>query len=468
MAETYSFQVSALPREGEGLFTLINTTDDENFELLELFADITHGGAAYNQFSCHSKVEKISAASGGVAVAFTGARSNAASLSGKITLAVLPSSVTYAALLRNVEACYLMQPYSTATITGQFYQQTSMGPLCRRNMSGLMFSGSGEVQSFILAAGEGVAYSNNAEQSAATAVSTLVRRRRRYTVRITVSGDSYVADFYVPTPLGGRPLFSVFNESGSGVSCTINAIETELVSEEADFINIIPTYGGIGNPGFSLQYVDSIFGYGNLGVRDSITFNPFRTNAASLSGKLLSYVGDAAGGMFPEARHAGNQLRLGQANDFPYFTSANTFRAFENRASLAVVKPRPLSSSVQNGWVVGMRQPLVEKNRCPVVIKPKEGISLIATGMPAMGVDVTIFGVINRVPPNATYPAVGDVDNGVQYGPTGTDYTGTLVQPAEADVENGVSYGAGGTEFTGTFVGGGGGNTYSRGRVVNS
>ena len=76
---------------------------------------------------------------------------------------------------------------------------------------------------------------------------------------------------------------------------------------------------------------------------------------------------------------------------------------------------------------------------------------------------------ITHNPPNATYPAVGDVDQGIQYGPTGTDYTGTLVQPAEADVKNGVSYGAGGTEFTGTLVGGGGGgNTYSRGRVVNS
>ena len=68
----------------------------------------------------------------------------------------------------------------------------------------------------------------------------------------------------------------------------------------------------------------------------------------------------------------------------------------------------------------------------------------------------------------AAYPAVGDVDQGVQYGPTGTDYTGTLVQPAVGDVKTGVQYGAGGTEFTGTYVGGGGGNTYSRGRVVNS
>lgn len=61
----------------------------------------------------------------------------------------------------------------------------------------------------------------------------------------------------------------------------------------------------------------------------------------------------------------------------------------------------------------------------------------------------------------AVFPAVGDVDQGVAFGPTGADYTGTLEQPAEADVLLGVQYGAGGTEFTGEAVaGGGGGNIF--------
>lgn len=54
----------------------------------------------------------------------------------------------------------------------------------------------------------------------------------------------------------------------------------------------------------------------------------------------------------------------------------------------------------------------------------------------------------------AVFPAVGDVESPVTYGPTGADYTGTLVQPLVADVELGVQYGAGGTEFTGTLVAG--------------
>lgn len=58
---------------------------------------------------------------------------------------------------------------------------------------------------------------------------------------------------------------------------------------------------------------------------------------------------------------------------------------------------------------------------------------------------------------SAVFPPVGDVDLGVIFGPTGTDYTGTSVNPAEADVRTGTTYGAGGTEFTGTLVAGGGG-----------
>lgn len=39
--------------------------------------------------------------------------------------------------------------------------------------------------------------------------------------------------------------------------------------------------------------------------------------------------------------------------------------------------------------------------------------------------------------------------------------------PIVGEVQSGVDYGQQGTELTGTYVGGGGGNTYSRSRVVN-
>lgn len=55
------------------------------------------------------------------------------------------------------------------------------------------------------------------------------------------------------------------------------------------------------------------------------------------------------------------------------------------------------------------------------------------------------------------FPLEGDVDLGVTYGPTGSDFTGTLEQPAESSVLSGVQYGADGVEFTGTASGGSGG-----------
>ena len=61
----------------------------------------------------------------------------------------------------------------------------------------------------------------------------------------------------------------------------------------------------------------------------------------------------------------------------------------------------------------------------------------------------------------AVFPDEGDVDLGINYGATGTEFTGTLVQPDITDVLVGVQYGADGTEFTGSAIaGGGGGNVF--------
>lgn len=115
-----------------------------------------------------------------------------------------------------------------------------------------------------------------------------------------------------------------------------------------------------------------------------------------------------------------------------------------------------------------------------IVIKPGDGLGLVAGTAVAVGgtqavgntstfINFDIEAVLLHYPPtvSGTYPAAGDVDQGVLYGPNGNDYTGTLEQPIEADVKLGVSYGANGTEFTGTYAAGGGGNTYSKSRVVN-
>jgi len=52
-----------------------------------------------------------------------------------------------------------------------------------------------------------------------------------------------------------------------------------------------------------------------------------------------------------------------------------------------------------------------------------------------------------------SYPAEGDVEEGVVYG-SGSEYTGTFGVPSEAQVEDGVGFGEDDTEFTGTLVAG--------------
>jgi hypothetical protein len=58
------------------------------------------------------------------------------------------------------------------------------------------------------------------------------------------------------------------------------------------------------------------------------------------------------------------------------------------------------------------------------------------------------------------YPAVGDVQLSVVYGAS-NEFIGTLALPTEAQVQSGVGYGAGGTEFTGTLTTGGGGDQWA-------
>jgi hypothetical protein len=54
---------------------------------------------------------------------------------------------------------------------------------------------------------------------------------------------------------------------------------------------------------------------------------------------------------------------------------------------------------------------------------------------------------------SCTYPSENNVRDGVVFG---TIYTGNLELPLETDVLTGIQYGASGTEFTGEAVAGGG------------
>jgi len=94
-----------------------------------------------------------------------------------------------------------------------------------------------------------------------------------------------------------------------------------------------------------------------------------------------------------------------------------------------------------------------------IVIKEGSGIAVLLPTQGALNstfcIDMTF--TQESTTAGAVYPTVGNVDLSIQYGPNGTDYTGTLVQPATTNVLSGVTYGAGGTEFTGTATAGEGG-----------
>lgn len=92
-----------------------------------------------------------------------------------------------------------------------------------------------------------------------------------------------------------------------------------------------------------------------------------------------------------------------------------------------------------------------------MVLREGKGIGIFKRTTGGIGrFDIAITFTIGSTLGSAVFPAVGDVDQGIAYGPNGSDYTGTLEQPAVTDVLVGVQYGAGGTEFTGEATGGGG------------
>ena len=86
------------------------------------------------------------------------------------------------------------------------------------------------------------------------------------------------------------------------------------------------------------------------------------------------------------------------------------------------------------------------KNFLPIYTSPLKGAGAFNGG------DI---GALHR-PENL--PAVADVEQGVQYGGFGTEFTGTLVAtgggtyPAITDVRNGTQYGPNGTDYTGTYL----------------
>lgn len=282
---------------------------------------------------------------------------------------------------------------------------------------GRLDAATAEFQRCTLREGQGIAVSMNA-------VCGLVYRfMATLTVRVAATGACHVYTFPV-TPTG-LPIFSLLNGSGSGVVLELVDLRyTQIGTDVLPQITLEPIDGiGDGDDVTPVAF-DTANSIGTVFARHNCTI----LMRGAKSGALISVPHEQW--QVPVGYGSGPGL-ANLTSDLPFFKKA---APYPSELDIVLREGEGLAITYKNAGCLGrMRH--------------------------AMTFTVDSGG-------GAVFPGVGDVDQGITYGPTGADYTGTLEQPAESNVLTGVSYGAGGTEFTGTASGGGGG--VSRGRVTNA
>ena len=474
MAETYYVNELCVSGGIDSPFLAIaNAATDANESLEVLDFTIVPYGANYPgiNYGVRERAVLISALTGGTPLAFSALRSDSTSLPSGVKLVVMPDSITEVAngTLRYGSALAAIDNNNDA-INYVWHQVTGRG--VGGDAAGWVLGGiNGATQNIVLGEGRGIAcgLSNKGMNSA-----LLNSQLWMVECEIVVGGNTYRAVGMYPQESTAHENFALINESGSGVTVEVKRITTTPATRY-DMSN---GFGG-GAIGTSFAFRTGC-SFPHQMVRISKTMNgaPVGGVAASVlsartSAEAPSSLVARKGDIFSPLRSVFDPSGLDKLYDWP---NIGTTTQRDDKWKIGTYGRR-LPTGVRTtgfqatakSWVTGcnaLRRP-VGSAFVPITLKPGEGLAFIPFGV-LQYARFEVSATIRRIPASATFPAVGDVDNGVQYGPTGTDYTGTLVQPAEADVESGVSYGAGGTEFTGTYVGGGGGNTYSRGRVVNS
>lgn len=274
-----------------------------------------------------------------------------------------------------------------------------------------------EMQCPILREGEGIAVSMNA-------VCGLVYRfMATITVRVVATGACYTYTFPV-TPTG-LPIFSLLNGSGSGVVLEVCEMAYQQIGTDV-------------LPQIALEPID--------GIGDGDTLTPVAHDSAGSIGAVIARRNCAI--LMRGAKH-------GALISVPH-------QAWQVSGGYGA------GPAVGNltGDMAFFRKLQPHARELDIVLREGEGLAITYKNAGSLGRMRHSFTFSIDTGGGAVYPGVGDVDQGVTFGPTGADYTGTLEQPAESDVLTGVSYGAGGTEFTGTASGGAGG--MSRSRVANT
>ena len=468
MAETYTFQAQGPSIEKEPVVCILNKgTRAYQISSLRMEPRFNYKAPPTSNPRLTLSTARISAydVGAGVQVDFAPLQSDSANINSSIKIIVNPSYITISGLFCNTPngdgiltfnttsgLSSLLIPWAP-TMSGRL-GGTTFGDMVRACRKG---------QPLTLAQGEGVAFY-------ATSADSLSTNRRVFQVTVSVSGETYTALVNAGSPAMTNVVFCLFNSAGSGLSCQVLDV-SELPGQYGAGRNLhtSPTYGQPGIPQLTITRLPKTATYdysgkghvtfpvvaansGGAGTSELVVFagNALRVNTIMVFGETLRFMEEA--GIDPVSSNAAYMRAFGQTD---------TFRSFSPKTQY--FRGDTVSSGVT--FDLMKRGLLWESKKVGLCLLPGEGLMVRSLGSERY--DCVIAGEISVIQA-ASFPAVGDVDQGVQYGPTGADYTGTLEQPAEADVESGVSYGAGGTEFTGTYVGGGGGNTYSRGRVVNS
>lgn len=477
MADTYHLTAIANAREGQALMTISNTSESDSFDVVNIGVLNTPVGSqspAGLVVNSNSTISLISAYSGGIAYGFEAARSDAASLSGKVSLVTRPDSITatsvFAGRFMHDDETGPLKQFTTGALLASAISSFGHNGLTRLGAEpGAIFNaGLGDLQDITLAAGQGIALHPKAARDEANGRPSRVALH----VTIDVGGSTYFATAQIGSPIGGNVEWALFNEAGSGVTVKIKRMFLSSLGYGSTVgSNLNFSYAGSGfctDPAITFAFIE----LDQTPSGNAITPIPARGDAASLSGKLDVRYGDLSG--LNKVESSGeNILRNAVAGADLYWGLTGTPLVAAAALSLDKAFRRNRNGGRQHnsyatsfGPDAGLERFGFYNPRNPIRLNPGQTIAIRVTGPSRM--DEIVHATVNYIPDPSVYPAVGDVDSGVTYGPNATDYTGTLEQPAITDVLSGVQYGAGGTEFTGTASGGGGGNTYSRGRITNA
>lgn len=333
-----------------------------------------------------AEVYRITAHTGATdTVAATALDSANAALPAQVVCARAPASITTTG--DRLDSARSMPLANDTRAVGYAFAQL---PLSRR--LGRADAATAELQRIVLREGQGIAATMSSSNG-------LVWRGRVVVVVRNVSGGACYAYGFAFCE-GMSPRFSLLNGSGSGV--VLEVVSVGYVETGTDVV-----------PQIALEPIDGI------GDGEAVPIVPMDSTASA--GTLIA------------RRNCAILMRGAKAG------------ALISVPHMQWRVPPLMGIASNVGNLVG-RTPFWQRGAGPympeldLVLREGEGVAITYKNAGSLGRMLHGFTFTATGP---VYPAVGDVRSGIDYGPNGTDYEGTLVV-------------------------GGGGNTYSRGRVVNA